>query len=39
MKLDVPDDYVVLLITALEHHYVYTKTVCRQVPPPAPTTA
>ena len=29
MKLDVPDDYVPLLITALEHHYAYTKAVQR----------
>jgi len=29
MKLDVPDDYVALLITALEHHYAYTKAVLR----------
>jgi hypothetical protein len=26
MKLDVPDDYVPLLIIALEHHYAYTKS-------------
>ena len=30
MKLDVPDDYVPLLITALEHHYAYTKAVLRE---------
>jgi hypothetical protein len=30
MKLDVPDDYVPLLITALEHHYAYTKAVQRE---------
>ena len=30
MKLDVPDDYVPLLITALEHHYAYTKAVRRE---------
>jgi len=29
MKLDVPDHYVPLLITALEHHYAYTKAVQR----------
>jgi hypothetical protein len=29
MKLDVPDDYVALLITALEHHYAYTRAVLR----------
>jgi hypothetical protein len=29
MKLNVPDDYVPLLITALEHHYAYTKAVQR----------
>ena len=29
MKLDVPDDYVALFITALEHHYAYTKAVLR----------
>jgi len=29
MKLDVPDDYVALLITALEHHYAYTRAVQR----------
>jgi hypothetical protein len=28
MKLDVPDDYVPLLIIALEHHYAYTKKLC-----------
>ena len=30
MKLDVPDDYLPLLITALEHHYAYTKAVRRE---------
>jgi len=30
MKLDVPDDYFPLLITALEHHYAYTKAVRRE---------
>ena len=30
MKLDVPDDYVSLLITALEHHYAYKKAVQRE---------
>jgi hypothetical protein len=30
MKLDVPDDYVPLLIIALEHHYAYTKAVLRE---------
>jgi hypothetical protein len=30
MKLDVPDDYVPLLITALEHHYAYTRAVLRE---------
>jgi hypothetical protein len=30
MKLDVPDDYFPLLITALEHYYAYTKTVRRE---------
>jgi hypothetical protein len=30
MKLDVPDDYVPLLITALEHHYAYTRAVKRE---------
>jgi hypothetical protein len=30
MKLDVPHDYVPLLITALEHHYTYTKAVRRE---------
>jgi hypothetical protein len=29
MKLDVPHDYVLLLITALEHHYAYTRAVQR----------
>jgi hypothetical protein len=29
MRLDVPDDYIPLLITALEHHYVYTTAVQR----------
>ena len=29
MKLDVPDDYVPLLITALEHHYAYTRAVAQ----------
>jgi hypothetical protein len=29
MKLDVPDDYVALLIKALEHHYAYTRAVLR----------
>jgi hypothetical protein len=32
MKLDVPDDYVPLLITALEHHYAYTEAVQRGTP-------
>jgi hypothetical protein len=30
MKLDVPDDYVSLLITVLEQHYAYTKAVKRE---------
>ena len=30
MKLDVPDDCVPLLITALEHHYAYTRAVQRE---------
>ena len=30
MRLDVPDDYVPLLITALEHHYAYTRVVQRE---------
>jgi hypothetical protein len=30
MKLDVPDDYVPHLITALEHHYAYTRAVQRE---------
>ena len=30
MKLDVPDDYFPLIITALEHHYAYTKAVRRE---------
>ena len=30
MRLDVPDDYVPLLITAWEHHYAYTKAVQRE---------
>jgi hypothetical protein len=30
MKLDVPDDYIPLLITALEHQYAYTKAVKRE---------
>jgi len=25
MKLDIPDDYVPLLITALEQYYAYTR--------------
>jgi hypothetical protein len=29
MKLDVPDDYVPLLITALEQYYAYTRAVQR----------
>ena len=29
MKLDVPDDYIPLLITALEHHYAYTRAMQR----------
>jgi hypothetical protein len=29
MKIDVPDDYVPLLVTALEHHYAYTRAVQR----------
>jgi hypothetical protein len=29
MKLDVPDDYVPLLITALEQYYAYTRAVKR----------
>jgi hypothetical protein len=29
MKIDVADDYVALLITALEHHYVYSRAVLR----------
>jgi len=32
MKLDVPDDYVPLLTTALEHHYAYTRAVKREDP-------
>jgi hypothetical protein len=32
MKLDVPDDYIPLLITALEHYYAYTKAVQREDP-------
>jgi hypothetical protein len=30
MRLDLPDDYVPLLITALEHHYAYTRAVQRE---------
>ena len=30
MKLDVPDDYVPLLITALEQYYAYTRAVKRE---------
>ena len=30
MKLDVPDDYFPLLITALEHYYAYTRAVKRE---------
>jgi hypothetical protein len=30
MKLDVPDDYVPLLIKALEHHYAFTRAVLRE---------
>jgi hypothetical protein len=30
MKLDVPDDYVPLLITALEQYYAYTRAVQRE---------
>ena len=29
MKLDIPDDYVPLLITALEQYYAYTRAVKR----------
>ena len=30
MKLDIPDDYVPLLITALEQYYAYTRAVKRE---------
>jgi hypothetical protein len=30
MRLDVPDDYVPLLIAALEHRYAYTRAVRRE---------
>jgi hypothetical protein len=30
MRLDLPDDYVPLLITALEHRYAYTRAVRRE---------
>ena len=30
MKLDVPDDYIPLLITALEQYYAYTRAVKRE---------
>jgi hypothetical protein len=30
MKLDIPDDYVPLLITALEQYYAYTRAVQRE---------
>jgi chromatin segregation and condensation protein Rec8/ScpA/Scc1 (kleisin family) len=30
MKLDIPDDYFPLLITALEQYYAYTKAVRRE---------
>jgi hypothetical protein len=30
MKLDIPDDYVPLIITALEQYYAYTKAVRRE---------
>jgi hypothetical protein len=30
MKLDVPDDYIPLLITALEQYYAYTRAVQRE---------
>ena len=30
MRLDLPDDYVPLLITALEHHYAYTRAAKRE---------
>ena len=30
MKFDVPNDYLPLIITALEHHYAYTRAVQRE---------
>lgn len=30
MKLDVPDDYLTLVVTALEHHYAYTQAARRE---------
>ena len=30
MKLEIPDDYVPLLITALEQYYAYTRAVKRE---------
>jgi hypothetical protein len=30
MKLDIPDDYIPLLITALEQYYAYTRAVQRE---------
>jgi hypothetical protein len=30
LKLDIPDDYVPLLITALEQYYAYTRAVKRE---------
>ena len=29
MKLDMPDEYLPLVVTALEHYYAYTKAVQR----------
>ena len=29
MKLDVPDEYAPLIVTALEHYYAFTKAVQR----------
>jgi hypothetical protein len=30
MKLDIPDDYLPLVVTALDHYYAYTKAVHRE---------
>ena len=30
MKLEIPDEYVPLVVTALEHYHAYTRTIQRE---------